>query len=178
MKVLVSKREVILDDDCEKHIPHLATSPARGTPVVLWYELNLVGNRVGYAVSYAQKLMKADVRKGEYVIHKNGNTLDVSRGNLQVVGRDYFNRWRRTTTWKGVSKKGGRWKVNVYLNNRDKISLSLPGDEPVENAARLYDAICNFLGIDGYRNFSKEKSVLPEGYRERIRRRYEEIIKK
>lgn len=178
MKCLVSKREVLMDDDCEKFVPHLATSPMKGSPVVLYYELNLVGNRVGHPVSFAHKLMGADFRRGEYIAFKNGNTLDVRRENLEVVGRAYFNRNRRLTRWKGVSHVGGRLRVSVYITEKDRVGISLPIEKGWEYAARMYDAICNFLGIDGYRNFDDEKNELPEAYRERIRKRYEEIIKK
>lgn len=181
MEVFITKRKVIIDDEVyAEHKDHLATTMSSGHPLVVWHEVGWKGKDWSHAKVFAQLLLGADFKSGDYVIPANSNWLDVTRENLRVVSRSYFNQFRRTTKYKGVLD-GKTLRVNVYLDGVKKIVVSTGltcTEENRKEAARLYDACCDFLGKDGYRNCPGNPASLTDGMKEWLKAKYTELMER
>jgi hypothetical protein len=115
-----------------------------------WYTIR--HRHTGYVVSHSKKNGRETLIRLHRVIldnpngvvdHINGNGLDNRRSNLRVctIAENCRNsakyRSGKTSTYKGVSKFGNKWRGTICLNNK-QIYLGSFDDEMT--AARAYDA--------------------------------------
>lgn len=172
MKVEISNKVVEIDEkDWKEFGERIVIAKAHGHCIVMYFDYEGVGVAVKNPKMLARKIL-GGLRKDEYVIPKNGNWLNIRRDNLLVVGREYFNRNRRVTRYKGVSFIGGMWQVSVYLNETQKVLLRLKavdGDEYGLEASKVYDAMLDYIGIKGYKNHPDCTNSLTESQRSKIK---------
>lgn len=82
--------------------------------------------------------------------NKNGNNLDFQKENIiQRVRRQQKPISKKE--YKGVIDNNGYLQVEVLILNKKKLKISLKQYDETK-AAGIYNAMCDHLGIDGYRN--------------------------
>ena len=115
-----NKFNIIIDTNCLYKYNYLYVVIKRGVPYV---KINLYNKRL-----YLHRLV-IDAKKGEYVDHINGDTLDNRRCNLRICTnsenlRNSKTRIDNTSGYKGVSYKKERKKYIAYINiNKKRIFL-------------------------------------------------------
>ncbi len=92
------------------------------------------------------------------VDHINGDALDNRKCNLRTASMSENNRNRRTNTkhltgFKGIHKKGSRWRAIISSSGK---SIFLGSFEELESAIRAYDmAAIRYFGEFAYTNFPR-----------------------
>lgn len=97
-----------------------------------------------------EKMLDRSLENGEWVDHKDRNTLNNRRENLRLAdpSKNARNRKRpstNTTGYKGVQKYGdNRWRVQIYIDGRNK-HIGLFDD--LQDAINAYqDAALHYYG--------------------------------
>lgn len=103
-------------------------------------------------------------KKGEYVDHISGNTLDNRRRNLRkCTNQQNCANGKKpksnTSGFKGVMRKRKKWIARVKVNYRN---ISLGAYSSAEVAARIYDkAAIKYFGEFARLNFPEDKETAP-----------------
>ena len=99
--------------------------------------------------------------KKVYVDHRNGNRLDNRRDNLRAAtpqqnaannsSKSCYAGKARVSSYKGVTFRRGKWRMNIKLPDGRKVDRLFPTEEA---AARAYDGLAlHFYGAFARKNF-------------------------
>jgi hypothetical protein len=99
-----------------------------------------------------------DAPEGSLVDHINGDRLDNRRGNLRIASHSTnamnMRKHRGASRYKGVSKNGKYWRVQIWKDNRKAFTATAPSERA---AAMIYDLNAPLLFGDYARlNFAAE----------------------
>lgn len=82
-----------------------------------------------------------NAKKGEFVDHKNGNTLDCRKSNLRLCSVKQNNQNQRIIKgqikYKGVQKSGNKYRARIRLSGGTRFNLG--SFSTAEDAAMAYD---------------------------------------
>lgn len=107
------------------------------------------------------RLILGVYERSSCVEYKDGNPNNLCRENLAVMSRSDVIRLRSPKEdgrmFKGTIYSNGKWYAILTLPNRQRFSR--PCQTEVE-AAMVYDALLDHLGMIGYRNFRNIRGTL------------------
>ena len=111
----------------------------------------------GKYANFARSLLGIEDRNS-YTEYIDGSPLNLQRSNLQTISRGDLNRRRHPKHYgrkfKGTLYTDSIWYSVVYLPDNKKF-IRRCSDEA--EAALVYDATLDYLDLEGYRNFPKQK---------------------